>query len=288
MNDHWTERDWQTLAIHVKAQNCTPFLGAGAAVPTLRLGRDIAQDWAVEYDYPFTDSTNLARVAQYVAVAHGDDFIPKEKIAREITARKAPLPNVDDPHRILAGMDMPLYLTTNYDDFMHQALLQAHRRSVREHSHWHHGLGIAKLRRKQLEPTRETPVVYHLHGIADEPRSILITEDDYLNFLVLTSKDANLIPPQIAEALSNKSLLFLGYGLQDINFLVLLRRFATLISSSQTRHFAVQIDPATTDRHHGEAQRVYLQKQLHGKQVKVFWGSCAEFCLKLRDHCQPN
>jgi hypothetical protein len=287
MNEHWTERDWQTLAININGQNCTPFLGAGAAFPTLRLGKEIAQQWAKEYLYPFDDSSNLARVAQYVAVQHGTAFVPKSMIVKEIAGKKPSEPSDDDPHRILAELGLPLYMTTNYDNFMHEALLRASRPAVRAHCQWHTGLGIKRLKRQQLDPTRETPVVYHLHGIAEDPRSIVITEEDYLNFLILTSADKNLIPPQIAEAFSNKSLLFLGYSLQDINFQVLFRRFADMISSSETKHFAVQIDPAT-DPVHGEAQRIYLQKQLHGKQVKVFWGNCAEFCLKLRDHCRPN
>jgi hypothetical protein len=51
----------------------------------------------------------------------------------------------------------------------------------------------------------------------------VLTEDDYLDFLVKVSWDNTVIPPRIAEALTDSSLLLLGYHLQDWDFRVMFR-----------------------------------------------------------------
>jgi hypothetical protein len=282
MNSHWEENDWQLLLWHIREGNCTPFLGAGAAVPTLRLGKDIANEWADEHRYPFPDRTNLPRVAQYIAVEN-DDLFTKTKMRDELKGRLLPLAE-DDPHQILASLNCKLYLTTNYDDFMSEALRRARRTPIREHCRWYEALGLGFPEKQTLDIRDDAPVVYHLHGIAEKPNSIVITEEDYFNFLVVTSLYEQLIPAQVAGAFGDSLLLFLGYSLQDINFQVLFRRFAKQITTNKARHVAVQLSPGdAAQMKEGEAQRRYLQKQLNGHRVKVFWGTCAEFCQILRD-----
>ena len=41
----------------------------------------------------------------------------------------------------------------------------------------------------------------------------MLTEDDYLDFLVAVSRDEELLPHQIQRALAGTSLLFVGYRL---------------------------------------------------------------------------
>ena len=42
-------------------------------------------------------------------------------------------------------------------------------------------------REKQYMPTEARPLVYPLHGI-DKPQSMVLTEDDYIDFIVALSK----------------------------------------------------------------------------------------------------
>lgn len=291
MNAEWSENDWDMLVLNIRKGHCTPFLGAGVAVPALPLGGAVAEAWAKEYDYPFPDKTNLARVAQYVAVDRGDYAFPKMKIGAEIGEAKPPLSSADEPHHVLASLNLPLYLTTNYDDFMHRALTRTKPKAVREHCRWYESLVLRKRHPvARVNPTPEIPVVYHLHGIADKWNSIVITEEDYLNFLIITSEFPS-IPTGIIEAFAEKSLLFLGYSLQDINFRVLFRKFAPILTKGR-RHFAVQIEPGPGDtekqKKDFEKQRLYLEKELKGQQVTVFWGTCAAFCKELSTRCQTN
>ena len=48
-----------------------------------------------------------------------DSLLPKQEMIKELQQRLPPdFSNPDQPHRILANLPLPVYLTTNYDDFM--------------------------------------------------------------------------------------------------------------------------------------------------------------------------
>ena len=73
------DNDWINILKLIKKGKCTPFIGAGTCAGILPMGRDIANKWAKEYNYPLKDSDDLPRVAQYVAIEQYDMF-PKEEI----------------------------------------------------------------------------------------------------------------------------------------------------------------------------------------------------------------
>ena len=119
-----TEGDWDSLIYRIKKGECTPFLGAGISADVIPTGAQIAAQWSEDprFPYPLPEKKDLIKVAQYIALTI-DPLRPKE-LLQEIIG-KAGSPNFDDPaepHTVLAGLPLPLYITTNYDDFMHQAL----------------------------------------------------------------------------------------------------------------------------------------------------------------------
>lgn len=119
------ETEWQNLLELIKIQKCTPFIGAGACSGTLPLAKQIARRWASDRGYPLSDAHDLARVAQFLAI---DDYPmrPKFRIRDEIEEieRRAPpdFSKSDEPHAVLADLNLPMYITTNYDGFMVKAL----------------------------------------------------------------------------------------------------------------------------------------------------------------------
>jgi hypothetical protein len=131
------ERDWNLLLRRIKAGKCTPFLGAGACFGALPLGGEIAREWAQEHQYPLEDCHDLARVAQFLAVQY-DPMFPKEEILEQWFKGVAP-PDFtvpDEPHGVLADLPLPIYMTTNYDDFMLQALKSRNKDPKRELCRW--------------------------------------------------------------------------------------------------------------------------------------------------------
>jgi hypothetical protein len=80
------KKDWDDLLWSIRSRNCTPFIGAGASYPYLPLGRELADTWASKYNYPLKDSSELPKVAQFMAIDHFEMF-PKYRIAEEFKAK---------------------------------------------------------------------------------------------------------------------------------------------------------------------------------------------------------
>jgi len=163
-----TEKDWSILLGRIRDGRCTPFLGPEACYPVLPPGNQLAHEWAEKCGYPLDDAIDLARVAQFLGV-DVDPVHPKEKLAEEFKDVAAPdFTDPHEPHSVLADLPLPVYLTTNYDDFMTQALTSRHRDAKTEYCRWN------KYIREEptifdltpgLIPTVANPVVFHLHGL---------------------------------------------------------------------------------------------------------------------------
>ncbi len=209
-----SENDWRILLSRIRAGTCTPFLGAGAAYGVLPLGGAIAQEWATENGYPLDDSTDLIKVSQFMAVEMGDAKYPKEEIAARFKKVAPPdFSSPDEPHGFLADLPLPVYITTNYDDFMLRALHDRGRKPEWDICRWNSRVfnRPSVLDRADYVPSVDRPLVFHLHGQVDVPDSLVLTEDDYLDFLVAISrKEEKLLPPRLQEAMGGASLLFIG------------------------------------------------------------------------------
>jgi hypothetical protein len=221
--DRLEEKDWQQLVRLIKRGKCTPFVGAGACTGTLPRARDIAINWAKKYDYPLHDSHDLARVSQFMAIDNYDIF-PKECIRDEFENIKPPdFSQPDEPHAVLADLNLPIYITTNYDSFLINALKTRNKSPERECCRWNKFSEILKMKSvldpdSLYTPTPSKPLVYHLHGCLDIPQSMVLTESDYLDFLIrLQHNDARfvgskqLLTSEIISALAANPLLFIGY-----------------------------------------------------------------------------
>ena len=282
------DRDWDSLLRRIKAGSCTPFLGAGACAGFIPLGSEIAQEWARNHDYPLSDPWDLARVAQCLAVKR-DPMFPKEEIVSRL--RNVVPPDFDapgEPHGVLADLPLPIYITTNYDNFMTRALRGRHRNPSRELCRWNSlvrdwpsvfdpGSGI--------EVGVANPVVFHLHGHDEVPESLVLTEDDYLDFLVNISRDPQIIPRRIEKALTNTSLLFIGYRLADWDFRVLFRGLIGSLERSLGRiRIAVQLapEPPPIEGITQDQVLAYLEEYLNRDDVRVYWGEACDFVQELK------
>jgi hypothetical protein len=119
-----SDGDWARLISRIKDGQCTPFLGAGMSSERIPLGSQIAEKMALDplFDYPLPDKHDLIKVSQYIAPTI-DGSTPKEIVAKIIKDAGYPdFQKPDEPHMALAELPLPLYITTNYDDFMFQAL----------------------------------------------------------------------------------------------------------------------------------------------------------------------
>jgi hypothetical protein len=286
------EKDWNLILERIKVGKCTPFLGAGACAGTLPLGGTIAEEWAQKYGYPLDDCADLVRVAQFLAI-EVDPMFPKENLLGQFEKKlkqNGP-PDFKDkyePHSVLAALPLPVYMTTNYDDFMVQALKNNNKKPKRELCKWNNFIEDFPSvwdDEQGFDPTPYDPIVFHLHGHNEVPESIVLTEDDYLDFLVNISRDQALLPPRIQRALTGTSLLFIGYSLADWNFRVLFRGLIFSTERSLRRvSISVQLPPIESNKSNLTVQKAqkYLDKYFGRIDIKVYWGTAQEFMKELR------
>jgi hypothetical protein len=52
-----------------------------------------------------------------------------------------------------------------------------------------------------------------LHGYFDVPKTMVLTESDYLDFMVRLQEKVPILPPEITIAVTTNALLFVGYSL---------------------------------------------------------------------------
>jgi hypothetical protein len=294
------DADWDDLLYSIDDQTCTPFIGAGACSflnkdnePWLPSGSTVSKKLSEKYGYPLDDSDELDRVSQYVAIQNSD-MTPKTYIARWLRGISSPDFSKEEykntTHAVLADLKLPLYITTNYDEFMESALKSRGRIADIEYCRWN--LFLKKQSTQSVcdksgyKPSQDKPLVYHLHGDLNNPQSMVLTEIDYLDFLINLSKE-EILPDQISTALNSTSLLFVGYRLRDINFRFIFRSLMQLLGEGigaglQLPSISVQLPSGFTEERKDQGIRYLDEYSKNMFKVRVYWGDANEFSQELR------
>ena len=136
---------------------------------------------------------------------------------------------------------------------------------------------------KRYQPSSATPVVYHILGDIEKEESIVLTDRDYIEFLIyLTREFDNIVPSYIKRAISESILLFLGYRLEDVNFLLLWQGVINFIRPmGERKSIAVQID---SDLNYAGTQKVISYLDAYTKnlfKIRVYWGDPSNFTNEL-------
>jgi len=210
-----------------------------------------------------------------------------------------------DPLQVLAELPLPLYLTTCRHDFLERALKDAGRTRVRTQvCHWfsdpvpagadgpvsYGTLAVEHVPWSELDLNDpEQPVVYHLFGLDAYPSSLVVTEDDYLDFLAKVIREdsdqtGTVLPHTVRSALIHSSVLLLGYRLQDWEFKVLFRGLLRDSANRDKTRIVIQLDPYKQACIQGpdnpEPIHQYLRKYFE-PNYRVNWGTTEMFLDRL-------
>lgn len=287
--------DWERLITLLSRGDCTPFLGAGACDGTLPAAAELSRHWAGKYGYPFPDHYDLARVMHYISISDRDPVYVKEQLCEDFATKGLPQFGLStEPHALLAGFPVRVFITTNYDNFLTEALRRAGKSPTPVTCPWylpaHANFSKFFAKVPATEPEPEEPLVFHLHGNLETPKSLVLTEGDYLEFLVniavsRTGEGTQLVPSVVLSAMTDYPLLFIGYSLQDWTFRVLFHGLLRAQSEVlRRRSVSVQLlPPVNTSIMEAERRaREYITRYLEGWSISIFWGTAAEFCSELR------
>ena len=263
-----------------------PFLGAGASLsgvpdgPTrLPRGDELVNELVAEMEpYPGHPTDALTKVTQYyVECVLGRRDLYERLRKRFYEEQQGADLNVTA--QFLAEIEaIPCVVTTNYDDHVEQAFRRRNRDFVVLTHETTPGLVDASVhittssgeRSKVLSEEfvlseyEPTTVIYKMHGTVtptaeENLDTIVITEDDYVNFLAVTP--APLPPQALINLFTRSRFLFLGYSLEDWNFRVILRRLTYEAQKGPfmlNRHWAVQRNPSLIEARFWEKRNVAL------------------------------
>jgi len=304
---------WAAILKRIHDGNFIPVLGPGLYQGLLPSGQEIASRWAAQYHYPLDGHCTLPRVAQFVETkedpGYPHDLLPQilaeELLEQEgvpegdplrdigltkVVARLAPRyfeRDEDEPHRILAELPFATYVTTNCDSFLSAALHWVGKRPRRESCIWRTALDdrLVPDEYAHLEGIPEEPLVFHLYGNDQDPSSLVLTEDDYLDFLGAIAADFDLcIPEKLRAALSESMLLFLGYQVRDLDCRLLFRGLLGRLRSLRRGRIAVlQLEGDQEDSERTAELRNFIRRCCEKQEIKVYWGSVRDFLTELRD-----
>jgi hypothetical protein len=313
------ESFWNTLLENIADGECTPFLGPGVTQGLLPDASELAQSLAAEHHYPFPNCADLPRVAQFIGTLD-NRRLRKDVVRLLASGFKRHIGQKPDPqdrrlglseiitaanwsdviqrltesevHHQLADLGLPLYMTTNFDNFMTLALQAKGKKSRRETIPWRATVQQEATRpHYDLNPraTPEAPVVLHLYGTDQDLLAMVLTEDDYLDYLARIARDYEyLLPTSVNEALASTTLLFLGYRLEDLELKVLMRGLLNHLDLERwgMLHVTVQIEAAEVDEAKKQEVIRYFQKYFGESRIDVYWGSTQQFVADLHARWQ--
>jgi hypothetical protein len=324
------------VAAIISTNDCTPILGPDLVTAWTGSPMELAQRWAQRFEFPMAsrESDSLPQVAQYLAYHRNPRFVIEQlgEYVREFVVRKfshqigpgaarastvvdllnqswrqglqaAGEDAAKDPHWLLAQMPLPVYITTNRDDLLAEALRQVGKKPVVEVCRWR----VFELQMSRpagwprsvfedepnYEPTVERPLVFHAFGHMRWPVTVVLTEDNFFDYLIGITKHEPqsrtkesgetgkaAIPQVVKDALSLRSLLFLGFRISDWEFRALFRRIEAQEGRGvrELKDIAVQLEPTASGEYlEPEGAREYLTGYFGNADVSIQWGSATAY-----------
>ncbi|HSJ52770.1 MAG TPA: CHAT domain-containing protein, partial [Anaerolineae bacterium] len=311
-----TLEKWPDLLRNIERARCTPILGPALSEALVGSRREIAQKWADNYQFPMASHQreDLPQVAQYLAVNQSDVYVRDELgeyLRTEILRRYGDeLPaemqaanleelihaagawqrvhDLAEAHRVLAGLPFPILITTEPTSLLEDALSAAGKEPHVEICRWNdHVQWLPSIYDEEPDyrPTPQRPLVYHLFGRIDCPDSLVLTEDDYFDYLIGLTSNKKLVPGAVLRALADTALLFLGFHMDDWNFRVLFRSIMSQEGRARRgryAHVAVQIDPEEGRILEPQRARRYLESYFQDADISIYWGGVEDFVRELQ------
>jgi hypothetical protein len=308
----------RSLLTQIRSGRCTPILGWGLTDSLIGPRRLMARAWAETFEFPLEAyrQDDLPQVANFVAVMtdvatlreslgefYRKQFRGKYPEMRSIDA-SVPLSDLvreawilhsaqqPDPYDVFAELPCPIYVNAHPTSLLIDALRGRGKDPVVELCRWRPEVydWPESIFEKEPDyvPDAQRPLVFQVFGNTDVVDSLVLTEDDYFDFLSAVAANSALVPPVVRNALADSALLLLGFRLDEWDVRVLLRSLVSQAGGNRLHrytHVAAQINLADTAASPERARR-FLERYF-GKHrepsIDIFWGTVDEFTVALAE-----
>ncbi|HEY2964394.1 MAG TPA: SIR2 family protein, partial [Pyrinomonadaceae bacterium] len=221
-------------AIHVAPPSPSVYQYPANKCPLI--GAKLSQLLAAKSGYPEADRYNLQRVSWYYEWRFQFRNLLVDEVKDAVYTDCEPSPVL----RGLARLGFPLVITTNYDLLYEEALHQVAQERARAEGKSE--AEVAKIRAQfdkcvyssdsnvptkdcEKEPSSARPYLLKIHGDIIDEKSIVITDEDYIQFVLrMTDKRKHRpIGEIMLTHLRRWPTLFIGYRLKDYNLRLLFK-----------------------------------------------------------------
>jgi hypothetical protein len=242
----------------------------------------------------------------------------------------------NDPLAILAELPIEVFVTTSHHSLLEQALRAAGKYPAADVYQWMEGETIlapegyspVRVDRTQsqppqpvewgdFKPSEKTPLVCHLFGVDSFSNSLVLTEDDHIEFMLRANQFSMKSGDQVARttggdikgyqapvtdwlqghvraALATGLLLLVGYEIDGWDLRALLRGLILRVRSQAVGNreisVAVQMTPCNSARVRDEKlYQDYLEEYFGGLfSFKIFWQPAESFLIDLRNRIKGS
>ena len=286
----WGEDEWRRLLYAIHQDSCILLLGPdaagiqenGAFQPLSDLfARGLAEQIPAQVAEWRLDPANLTQVAQHFALEKGRDAL--EMRAVEFYEQFGEPQN--EIYRHLAALPFSLSIMTTPDPLWPDALRQEQKEP-----------GVARYHLRGKRPdsnpslmpagTPQNPVAFYLYGHLDEPKSLILTENDLLDFLVAVITKNPALPNNLLSELRDprKSLLFLGFGFKQWYLRMLLH---ILLQGQSKENYSVALEQAAP-RAPEELRSTILFYRRSDYKLHLYQYDLLDFAAELRQRYETE
>lgn len=299
------------IADKVRDRQCILFLGSAIHAPAPDfskykypdekcplIGARLSKLLAERGGYPYSDSNNLQRVALHYESERIFRHHLIQEVRQAVHKGREPSPVL----RGLARLGFPLVITTNYDQLYEQALHQVAKERARED-----GKSDAEIARAQAEfdkcvyskhlgkaptkdcakkPSSERPYLLKIHGDIFQDESIVITDEDYIQFVLRMTDPPSHRPvgETMLTHLARWPTLFIGYSLKDYNLRLLFQSLRWNLDDAKVPPtYSVDFEPDVLIRDVWQQRRRYI-----GFIEKNLWEFVPDLYKAVTDQDMPQ
>jgi hypothetical protein len=272
----------RALVRQIQSGHCVLVLGPGASTATQE-GREIpltnllANELSQLHQISSTAGLNcndLRHVSQVLLNQEKNHWELEERVI-EFYSRFAG--KTSEFHRNMAALPFQFCITTTPDDFLYEAFVGCEEKAKKPTKKFYNF--YSQQPGDVPEPSETAPLVYHLYGHVDEPHSLVITENDLIDFLTRVIRNEPRLPETIRSKLNRGETTFLFVDLGFKNWY--LRALLWALGLHGHDH---QIGTAIEDPEFF-AQSRYHQTTVYystGKLIEFHQESLDEFAKRLR------
>lgn len=183
-----------------------------------------------------------------MAASYGTRYLTDEEFAefikKECGFEKAKPHKI---HQLITKLGPTCYVTTNYDHLLEQALQKYNRKM-----NYKKILNNQPLDCSGILPVKEKGYIFKLHGDIEAPETIVLNNEQYE--AQYSSGNRIYASRTLENILLTRTVIFIGYGLKDPDFLQIIAKIKNEFRVSSCPHYALVADCSSVEREFWQEQ----------------------------------